>query len=561
MKIIGINYLSESSVCLLVNGSIINAISEERINRTKNWYGLPRKTIDFILKKNNLKAKNIDYFVTSGLSSITNDMPNKYAISKKIEKIENSKLKKKIKLKQINFLNKRAEHENYVINKRTKKLINKLKNEFGEIVIYDHHLSHAASACYSSNFKECICLTIDGWGDNSSAKIFTFSKGKLKEISSTPTIDSLGYFYGSITKLLGFKPHQHEGKILGLAAYGDYKKAKNDIYPMISYDNKKKKFNGNYEKGLYQATFNNRNLKHLTKKYSKKDIAAATQYTLEKVVINCVKNLSRKKINLALAGGVFANVKLNQKIKDLKNIKDIFVFPNMGDGGLAVGCAQLCYYNKTKKIPKKINNVYFGYSFSDKETIRTIKKNKLNFYKSQFVEKEIAEFLVKDKVVAHFNSSMEFGPRALGNRSILCSAKDPAINKTLNKKLGRTEFMPFAPIILDKFSKDYLYINNELDNYKYMTITCNCKPLMISKAPASVHVDKTARPQIVSQKENRRLYKILSEYYKLSGVPVLINTSFNMHEEPIVFTPEDAIRAFLDGNLDYLIINNFVIQK
>ena len=156
---------------------------------------------------------------------------------------------------------------------------------------------------------------------------------------------------------------------------------------------------------------------------------------------------------------------------------------------------------------------------------------------------------------------MEFGPRALGNRSILCSAKDPAINNTLNKKLGRTEFMPFAPIILDKFAKDYLNINNELDNYKYMTITCNCKPLMISKAPASVHVDKTARPQIVSQKENRRLYKILSEYYKLSGVPVLINTSFNMHEEPIVFTPEDAIRAFLDGNLDYLIINNFVIQK
>ena len=273
------------------------------------------------------------------------------------------------------------------------------------------------------------------------------------------------------------------------------------------------------------------------------------------------KKFIKKKINLALAGGVFANVKLNQKIKDLKNIKDIFVFPNMGDGGLAVGCAQLCYYNKTKKIPKKINNVYFGYSFSDKETINTIKKNKLNFYKSKFIEKEIAEFLVKDKVVAHFNSSMEFGPRALGNRSILCSAKDPAINKTLNKKLGRTEFMPFAPIILDKFAKDYLNINNELGNYKYMTITCYCKPLMISKAPASVHVDKTARPQIVSQKENRRLYKILSEYYKLSGVPVLINTSFNMHEEPIVFTPEDAIRAFLDGNLDYLIINNFVIQK
>ena len=560
MNIIGINYLSESSVCYLKNGKLINAISEERINRIKNWFGIPLKSVEIILKKNNLKYSDIDFFVTSGISVRDKSVPDYKVYSKKIIQIKKSKLTKKQKFSQIKFLKKRINHEDYVINKRTKNILKKLSKKFKNLLIYDHHLSHASSACFSSGFKNCYCLTIDGWGDNSSAKIFKFTDGVFQEISSTPTIDSLGYFYGSITKLLGFKPHQHEGKVLGLAAYGRNTKVIKYINEMISFDIDTQKFKGNYEKGCYQSTFDNRNLNFLKKKFSREQIAFSTQFSLEKTVMKCVKSLSRKKINLVLAGGVFANVKLNQKIAEFKNVKQLYVFPNMGDGGLCVGGAQLAYFEKTGKIPKKLQSMYLSDSFSDKMIKKEIKKFNLNFVKPKNIEKEIAALLSKKKVVAHFSRGMEFGPRALGNRSILCSAEDASINDTLNKRLHRTEFMPFAPILRKEDASKYLKISNKVD-YKFMTFTLNCKTLMLKHAPAAVHVDKTARPQIISKIDNPRLYKILSEYKKLTGVPILINTSFNMHEEPIVYSPSDAIRAFLLGNLDNLVLDQFLIFK
>lgn len=560
MKIIGINYLSESSVCLLDRGKIISSVSEERINRKKNWYGLPEKSIKYILTKNKIKLKDIDYFVTSGISALDKSVPDKKIYSSKIKEIQVSNLSFNQKEKQIAFLKQRFKHEKNVIHSRTKNLLNKLKSKYKKLKIYDHHLSHAASAYFNSGFKDCFTVTIDGWGDNSSSKIFYFKDGNYNEISSTPTIDSLGYFYGSITKLLGFKPHQHEGKILGLAAYGNQKKIIDEISKMIKYDSKKKVFKGCYENGLYQSTFDNKNLTVLLNKYSVKDIAASTQLILEKTITKCIKELSKDKINLALAGGVFANVKLNQKIRELKNIKNMYIFPNMGDGGLSVGGAQLLYHEKTKNKPKRIKDMYLGHNFSDKEILKEIKKYQLNFLKFNKIEEKIAKLLSQKKVIAHFNDKMEFGPRALGNRSILCSASDKNINNWLNKRLKRTEFMPFAPIILKNKIKDYMYVNNVKD-YLFMTITCKCKNIMRKKAPAAVHIDGTARPQIIDKYINPRINLILENYYKITGVPVLINTSFNMHEEPIVCTPGDAIRGFIDGQLDYLVINNYLIKK
>ena len=561
MKIIGINYLSESSVCLLENGELKFALSQERINRKKNWYGIPYQSIKTLLKETNNKISDINYFTTCGLSSINGDMPNKDVFDEKIKLIEKSKLKKKTKKKQISFLNKRRKHEDYVINIRTKNIIKNLKRKFSKLKVYDHHLSHAASAAYNSKFKSCICLTIDGWGDHASAKIFKYNKGKFVELHRTSSIDSLGYLYGSITKLLGFKPHQHEGKILGLAAYGNYRKPLKEMSKFISFDKKKMEFNGNYENGYYQANFDNKNLKFLLKKYSKRDIAACVQFILEKLVISCIKAISKNKINIALAGGIFANVKLNQKIKDLSNIKNIFVYPNMGDGGLSVGSAMLCYNEITKRVPKPTKSYYLGPSYSDKQILNEIKKFKLKFNKPKNLEEEIAKKIFEGKVIAHFNGKMEFGPRALGNRSILCSAKNNRINNDLNKKLGRTEFMPFAPILLKNYAKTYFNIDNSLDDYKFMTITCSCKSKMTNRCPAAVHIDNTARPQIVDKKINLRLFNILTEYKRVSNVPVLINTSFNMHEEPIVCSPNDAIRGFIDGNLDFLVLGKYLIKK
>lgn len=561
MKIIGVNYLSESSVCLLENGKIKYAISQERINRKKNWYGIPYKSIERLLSDTNNNIENINYVVTCGLSSLTKDMPNKKEFQHKIDLINKSNLKKNIKKKQINFLKKREKHEDLVINVRTKKIINDLKKKFPSLKVYDHHISHAASAAYNSKFKSCYCLTIDGWGDHASGKILKYNNGKFDELYKTSSIDSLGYFYGSITKLLGFKPHQHEGKILGLAAYGNPKKALKDMSKLISFDKKNMRFIGNYEKGIYQATFNNNNLKYLLRKYTKKDIAACTQFILEKVVLDCVRNISKNKINLVLAGGVFANVKLNQKINELKNIKNIFVYPNMGDGGLSVGSAMLCYNEVTKKIPKASKNYYLGPNFNNKKILSEIKKFKLKYSKPNNIEKIIAKKISEGKVIAHFNGKMEFGPRALGNRSILCAATDSNINNELNKRLGRTEFMPFAPLILKNYTRKYFRSLKDLEDYKFMTLTCKCEKIMTRNSPAAVHIDNTARPQIIDEKINLRVFKILNEYKKITNIPVLINTSFNMHEEPIVCSPNDAIRGFLDGRLDYLILNDFLIKK
>ena len=222
MKILGINYLSESSVALIENGKIKYAISQERLNRIKNWWGNPFQAIKFVLKETNNKLKDIDIFATHGASCFNNIIPDKTLFDEKIKVINKSNLNKKIKKKQISYLKNRF-NKFILARKRNKKNILELKKKFKKIDLHDHHEAHAASAYFYSGWSKCYVLTIDGWGDDCSSKLYKADKGKLRLISSSSIFDSLGYFYGSITKLLGFKPHRHEGKILGLAAFGNYK--------------------------------------------------------------------------------------------------------------------------------------------------------------------------------------------------------------------------------------------------------------------------------------------------------------------------------------------------
>ena len=561
MKILGINYLSESSVALIENGEVKYAISQERLNRKKNWWGNPYKAINFILNETNNKLKDIDIFTTHGSSIYNNNLPDLIYFKKKIQEVNDSNLSKNKKKIQIKNIKKRFDHERKV-KIRTKRNINSLKKSFRNLMIFDHHDAHAASAYYYSGWRESYVLTIDGWGDHCSSKFYKAKNGKLINLSSTSSIDSLGYFYGSITKLLGYKPHNHEGKILGLAAFGNYKKAYKYISKMISYDKSKKTFKGNFENGLYIPSFLNSNIKFLTKKFSAQNIAAAAQKRIEEVILEFIKDNINTESKLALAGGVFANVKINQKISELKNIKEIFVYPNMGDGGLAVGCGVLAH-NKYRKFKKQnIQTMYLGPKFANFDVLKKLKKTNYKFYKKKNPEKFLAQKLNEGKVVAIFQGRMEFGPRALGNRSILVNACDKSVNKWLNKKLKRTEFMPFAPITLDRYAnKMYKDLKSKEKAVKFMTTTVKCTAKAVKNSPAAVHIDKTARPQIISKNRNGKVYKILNEYYKVSKIPNLINTSFNVHEEPIVCTPNDAIRAFNTSELDYLYIEDYIVQK
>jgi carbamoyltransferase len=423
----------------------------------------------------------------------------------------------------------------------------------GKLKRVEHHLSHSANAYYTSGFDQALIVTLDGYGSGLAGSINIGRDGKIERVHGLEYPHSLGTFYESVTSALGFKPSRHEGKIVGLAAYGD---------PEVLGDLLRSRFvhaNGGFRivetNNVYFARL-------LASQFPKIDVAAAYQRVLEEVAVAYVSQYVTKTglKNLVLSGGVVANVKLNQRLREIPGIEGIFIHPNMGDGGCGTGAA-LAEFAGTEPTRERINDVYLGPEFSAGEISEALRRAQLAFTEYKPVEPKIAMLLAAGKVVARFDGRMEYGPRALGHRSILYHAKEPAVNQWLNQRLGRTEFMPFAPATLyEHRHENYKLIDGADYAAQFMTITFDCTPSMLRDCPAAVHVDGTARPQLVSEKGSPGFYRILTEYHKLAGIPTLINTSFNMHEEPIVCTPDDAIRAFLQGNLDYLAIGNFLVE-
>jgi len=418
----------------------------------------------------------------------------------------------------------------------------------------EHHSSHAANAYYTSGFDPALIVTLDGYGSGLAGSISVGRADGIERIHCLQFPHSLGTFYESVTSALGFQPSRHEGKIVGLAAYGD---------PAVLRDVLLSRFD--QEEGTFRILESN-NLyfsRLLASEFPKIDVAAAYQHVLEVVACAYVGHYVRKTglKNVVLSGGVVANVKLNQRLKEIAGVEKIFIHPNMGDGGCGTGAALLEFRGTgTRKLSEELPDVFWGPSFSSDDIAEALKRAQLRFVKYAPIEPKIAALIAAGKVVARFNGRMEYGPRALGNRSILYHAKEPAVNQWLNQRLGRTEFMPFAPATLfEKRHECYRNIDGAEYAARFMTITFDCTEAMKRDSPAAVHVDGTARPQLVSETSNPSFHRVLTEYEQLTGIPSVINTSFNMHEEPIVCTPDDAIRAFLQGNLDYLAIGDFLV--
>ena len=601
MYTIGIHYGHDSNVSLIENGKCVFAISEERLTRVKFDNRWPKESINYIFKKFNLNSENIAAVAVVGSSkqeetsggSIENiykkfdEQTNLFTkiYSKIINPFDNIfsflKIRKKI---TINFI---------------KKKIFKLGINEDKIFFLDHHFCHAVGAFYASNFEEALIVTCDGKGDDSCHKSFEGKKDEnglsdLKLIAKSDPIDSIGFFYSTITEFLGFKRMRHEGKITGLAAFGkkDYEKDKSPIElsldglslnnNLINEKIKKSKFLLFFKflifdyKLFLKVLFNNAAIegrfsqlvlkKFISNKFLKEDKTNVAKYaqivlenTLKELIQNTLKIVKASKI--CLSGGVFANVKLNQKIYEITK-KEIYVMPGMDDGGLSIGAGLYIYEKKLNKpIIENFENIYYGPSY-DEQHIRVILNNSgFKFKKIDFIEKKIAEELAAGNIVGRFNGRMEWGPRALGNRSIFANPKNKEINTTLNNRLSRTEFMPFAPIILEEDAEDYFENYNKFKCFEFMTMTLKVKNEKIQKIPAVVHVDNTARPQCVKKKINESLYILLKEYKKLTEIPVLINTSFNLHEEPIVCTPIDALKALERNAVDFLAIENFWVEK
>jgi carbamoyltransferase len=421
----------------------------------------------------------------------------------------------------------------------------------GKLRRFNHHDTHAANALYASGFDRALLVTLDGYGSGNCGGVYAGGPEGIRPLHRFAFPNSLGQFYELVTSGLGFKPSRHEGKIVGLAAYGK---------PAILRDVLRERFVCRDGDIQIRASLDYFFTRALAQRFAKRDVAAAYQRVLEDISQEMVKYWVEKTglRKIAMSGGVHANVKLNQRLREIDGVEEVFVYPNMGDGGCGTGAALLAA-GLAAHPGQPFEDVYFGPDYSEAEIAAALRQAGLRHERVEDVEDRVAQLLTEDCIVGRFNGRMEYGPRALGNRSILYPARDPEVNQWLNQQLGRTEFMPFAPAALaEKAPRLFVGLEGSVKTAEFMTITFDCTEAMKRMCPAAVHVDGTARPQLVSARTNPSFHRILRGYFARTGIPAVINTSFNMHEEPIVCSPDDAIRAFLLGRLDYLAIGPFL---
>ena len=563
--ILGITNTKDCGVTLIINGKIEASVNEERFNRKKGYQGFPKKSLDWIMKNYNLKPNNID-FIGCG-AWLGQDID--FTLSKMLdETLSFSNFRtKNCYNKIITRINVSIERDSF-FKKQFFDGIKKYGFETSKVILCDHHYAHAITAWFPSPYKNGYVLCADGRGDGKSITLWKADrKNGLKLIDFYSELLSPGAFYGSITNILGFTPDKHEGKVTGLSATGKHSLAYKILKDCYYFDNNKKKLVSRFDKGFSPfVRDNSKVLEKKLKKFSRENISYAVQKIIEENLIDFLYShlgKSNKKINLCLSGGVMANVKLNYELSKLKFVKDVFVFPSMGDGGIAAGGAFNVLEKKYKKKSVELNDVYLGPSFNDSDIADIIKKQKCKFIKLKEDEliRKTSELIYKGKIIGWFQGRMEYGPRALGARSILASPEHEIINLKLNKRLKRSEFMPFAPVTSEVLAKK-CFKKSEINSTtsEFMTILYECKELMREKCSAVVHVDNTARPQIIKNKK-LLIYKLIKKFYNTYGIPCIINTSFNNHEEPIVCSPSDAINCLKKKNIDFLVINNFLVTK
>ena len=566
VKILGIKYGGhDTSASLLIDGKIVAACAQERYTKDKHSRQFPIDAINDCLKIGNIKLSQIDQIAFVGdIHLYFREMYLNHALK--------SKKRMQFLINDISKIEKILNIENFL-----RKKLNFKK----EIKFYKHHLCHIASSYFPSQFNKALCLSLDGVGEYQSDMVAIGSNNELKIVEkSNEYPNSLGLLYSAITYYLGWKHHCDEGIIMGLAPYGNYKdkvpgtnKSYLSFFKKILIKENSQKFKINLE---YIDYYNARD-KWVTKKFLKifgkkrnykdkltkhhKNIASALQKVLEDFVILKLKFL-RKKYNinkLCLAGGVALNCSMNGKIAKSKIFKEIFIQPASGDDGCSLGACYLAYKDLNKKRIRENFNSYLGSRYSKNDILKTIKNFKIKFRKCKNIYKEVASDLKDGKIISWFQDGSEFGPRALGNRSILCRPYPSSMRDYLNERVKfREEFRPFAPAVLDKFQKKYFSLNQES---LHMLIACNVQKKNKRLIPAVVHVDNTCRVQTVKKKINKKFYKLIEEFYNITNIPVLLNTSFNIKGQPIVNSPDDAIKTFLNTNIDTLAIGDYIMQK
>lgn len=562
MTILGISaYYHDSSACIIQDGKIIAAAQEERFSRIKHDSSYPHQAIKYCLQEAGNPKIDKTVFYENPILKYDRVQKNLYSFPQTYSKFKTALDAQQKRIEE-------TKHMEYV----------------------DHHTSHAASAFYPSPFEDAVIVTIDGVGEWNTTTICNGVKNKIHKITSLDYPNSLGLLYSAFTYFCGFKVNNGEYKLMGLAPYGKptyYDKIVNNLIDIkadgsfalnldyFGFHNSDVIINKKFEKlfGLPKRSEDS----DITKEYT--NIAASIQMVTEKIVFNICKYAQTitGQSNLCLAGGVALNCVSNGKLQKSGLFKNIWIQPASGDAGGALGAALHYYYSKGHKRTISSNTMqsaYLGPSY-DNEVLDFLKTNNISYSKLSIPK--VAGYLANEKVVGWFQGRMEFGPRALGHRSILGDARSSKMQSIMNLKIKfRESFRPFAPIVLKEDCENYFDLDTEspymllVSKVSKKILKQNRKPSTFdvikhvnierSSLPAITHVDNSARVQTVD-KNNDKLYSLLKAFKKKTDTGVLINTSFNVRGEPIVCTPVDAYNCFKNSGMDYLVLGNYVIGK
>lgn len=555
-------YYHDSAAVLIRDGEIICGIEEERLTRIKHDNGFPFKAIDFCLSQENLKISQIDYVVFYEKPLL------------KFERVLEEFIKNYPK-GLVQFVTYMPEWLSKKIN--VEGVIRKKIGFKKEILHVPHHLSHAGATCLTSGFKKAAVLTVDGVGEYQTVALWLGEKGKLKLLKEINYPDSLGLFYSAYAAFLGFKVNEGEYKMMGLSAYGKPKYV-DEIKKTI-----KNRKDGSFE--LDQKYFAYRNTSKMWSKKMEelighprraqdkftqrhKDIAASVQKVTEEIIFKMLNYLNEitNCENVCFGGGVALNALVNGKIIKNTNFKNVYVFGPSGDSGAAIGAGLIAYDQITKKELKvKKQHLFLGTGFENEEIRQVLERYKEKIIFEKLNKKEmlnrVSTLLAKNMTVGWFQGKCEFGPRALGNRSILANPKEIWMKDRVNVIKRRELFRPFAGSVLqDKVQE--LFDVPEINFYSpYMNFCFLVKSESEKKLASIVHKDKTCRIQTVNKKENELYYELISEFYKKTGIPCVLNTSFNLKDEPLVESVEQAVVDFVKTEMDYLAIEDYFCSK
>lgn len=581
MIVLGISsYHPDSSAALVIDGEIVAAVDEERLNRIKHSPGFPENAIKYCLEKGKISISQVDHIAVA--NDLKVNVARKIAFSLSTFPVSAwpgyfaSYMRQRVMrpLNIIEDLSRRIGGEPDDLRKKVKRV--------------EHHNAHGASSFFTSPFEDAAILTMDGSGDFVTCALSLGERNRIRRVSQVYWPNSLGMLYFSVTQYLGFHELGAEGKVMALASYGkprhmdEFRKiirlAPDGFRMDMDYftfhlpvlidnwgdpttaaffvyrDWLSKKFHSAFGPARKPGT-----------EYSQKylDIAASLQLTLEETVFHLLKILHKKTRtdNVCLAGGVALNCVMNGKVASSTPFKRVFVQPNAGDGGLSLGSALYLYHNvlsNTRKVALK--SASLGTEFTNREVKEALDNAGLRYARHEDIAPRVAKEIANGKVIGWFQGRMEFGPRALGNRSILADPRRGEMRDYINSAVKNREmFRPFAPSVLEEDAKEFFTVDGFPS--PFMLLAFNVHPEKTDKVPAITHIDGTARVQTVDHLANPRYRRLIEEFKKLTGIPMVLNTSFNLKGEPVVSSPKDAIKSFLATKIDVLAIEDYIVEK